>query len=104
MAATNRKAKGLRHQGPPKASSPKLWIAVVWVGRGDPPPPSLRRTGGFECWVGEKHEVIEWALAAKTRWDPPPYAPTLYRVLVGELTEEARIPMRYELAPIEAFQ
>jgi hypothetical protein len=83
----------------PRQGARKLHIAVVWTGR-----PSQRGSGGFECWVGtDKAVVIGQAVAAKNRWSNPPPFGTAYRVLVGQLTEEAAIPIRYELGHLEPF-
>ncbi len=98
---TNQKAKGYRHPAPKNnvKPPPKLWIAVVWSGL-----PSARPSGGFESWVGtSKAIVLEQAMAAKHRWDNPRPFEKGYRVLVGQLTEEAKIPMRYELGPVGMF-
>jgi hypothetical protein len=75
---------------------PKLWISVVWSGTA-----SARSSGGFESWVGtSKAMALEQAMAAKHRWDNPRPYNLPYRVLVGQLTEEAKVPMRYELGPV----
>lgn len=58
--------------------------------------PSRRPHGDFAAFIGpERQDVIRRALAARNEWGRD-----TYRVLVGELTGEAREPVQYEVVPL----
>lgn len=49
----------------------------------------------------DKDEALANALAAKEEWEKKGYSGKGYRVLVGTLTEEAKLPVReYQLTPL----
>lgn len=68
---------------------------------------SDRAWGDYAAFVGENREdVIRRALRARDAWSHDdaigrPRHGRMYRVLVGELTGEAREPVRYEVVPLE---
>lgn len=71
----------------------KMYVAVVdRIDRR----PSKRPHGDFAAFLGEdRQDVIRRALIARNEWGRE-----IYRVLVGELTGEAREPVQYEVVPL----
>lgn len=68
---------------------------------------SNRPFGDWAAFVGQdRQDVIQRAMAARNEWSRNDrYSGSrggrTYRVLVGELTGEAREPVRYEVVPLE---
>lgn len=66
---------------------------------------SQRQDGDWACFVSsDKGKVIEEAIQARDRWYVKGYGCAHsgpYQILVGELTEELKQPVRYELVPLE---
>lgn len=78
-----------------------MFVAIVHKDQPDTGPDSHRDTGGWEAFVGyTQEEAIDKAVAFVKVWETQlgsngkPRGP--YRVLVGELTTEAKLS-RYEL-------
>lgn len=82
----------------------KLYVAVVFTEESSTVENfnlSRRTDGDWSCFVDvDKDKAIQRALKAKRRWDGTSSKKCEYKVLVGTLTAEAKIPVMYELTPI----
>lgn len=77
-----------------------MFAAVVMTGNGT----TLREDATFSAFVeDDKHTAIMRGMRAIEAYQKqhPGYRTARYFVLVGELTERADIPIRYDLTPLK---
>lgn len=77
-----------------------MFVAVIMTGDGT----SLRPDAAFTAFVEDtKHEAIMRGMRAIEQWqrEHPGYRTARYFALVGELTERADQPIRYDLTPLK---
>lgn len=75
----------------------KLSVAVVIDEKLSPH--SLRHEGDWASFVGERVQAVGRAIRARVLWEAKGYGP--YRILVGELTEEAKQNSKFSLSRIK---